>query len=141
MQRPCCPWQCLLSSPRRCGGRPKSKSGVDWDLPAMRILFIFGTRPEAIKLSPLVHYLRAQPEKFRVRVCVTAQHRGMLDQVLEAFRITPDVDLDLMQPGQTLSGLTAQILLAIEPVLIEERPDLVIVQGDTTTTLAGALSA
>jgi len=107
----------------------------------MRILFVFGTRPEAIKLSPLIHYLRAQPEHFQVKVCVTAQHRGMLDQVLQAFGITPEIDLDLMQPGQTLSGLTARILLAIEPVLTEDRPDLVIVQGDTTTTLAGALAA
>jgi UDP-N-acetylglucosamine 2-epimerase (non-hydrolysing) len=106
-----------------------------------RILFIFGTRPEAIKLSPLVHRLRSHPEEFQVKVCVTAQHRGMLDQVLEAFSLTPEFDLDLMQVGQTLSGLTARILLAMEPVLVQERPDLVIVQGDTTTTLAGALAA
>lgn len=106
-----------------------------------RILFIFGTRPEAIKLCPLIRRLRAQPGEFQVRVCVTAQHRGMLDQVLEVFGVTPDFDLDLMQPGQTLSGLMARILAAIDPVLEAGRPDLVVVQGDTTTTLAGALAA
>ena len=109
--------------------------------PMTRILCIFGTRPEAIKLCPLVHRLRAQPDKFAVKVCVTAQHRDMLDQVLEAFSVAPDYDLDLMQPGQTLAGLTAHILAAIEPVLEAEHPDLVVVQGDTTTTLAGAVGA
>ena len=106
-----------------------------------RILTIFGTRPEAIKLCPLVRRLRLQPDEFAVKVCVTAQHREMLDHALEAFSIAPDYDLDLMQPRQTLSGLTARILAAIEPVLEAERPDLVVVQGDTTTTLAGALAA
>ncbi len=106
-----------------------------------RILFIFGTRPEAIKLGPLVHHLRAHPENFQVKVCVTAQHRGMLDQVLQAFSLEPEFDLDLMQPEQTLAGLTARLLSGIEPVLRAERPDLVVVQGDTTTTLAGALGA
>ena len=106
-----------------------------------RILFIFGTRPEAIKLCPLIQRLRLRPGEFQVRVCVTAQHRGMLDQVLEVFGVTPDFDLDLMQPRQTLSGLTARILAAVEPVLEAERPCLVVVQGDTTTTLAGALGA
>ena len=106
-----------------------------------RILLIFGTRPEAIKLCPLVHRLRSQPDQFHVQVCVTGQHRDMLDQVLEAFAVKPDFDLNLMQPGQTLSGLTARILAAIEPILRDQRPDLVIVQGDTTTTLAGALGA
>lgn len=106
-----------------------------------RILFIFGTRPEAIKLCPLVHRLRREPDRFQVRVCVTAQHRNMLDQVLEAFGVIPDFDLDLMQPGQTLPALTARILSAIEPILSAEQPNLVVVQGDTTTTLAGALGA
>jgi UDP-N-acetylglucosamine 2-epimerase (non-hydrolysing) len=105
------------------------------------ILCIFGTRPEAIKLCPLVRYLRLQPDRFAVKVCVTAQHRDMLDQVLESFAVTPDYDLNLMQPGQTLSGLTAHILTALEPVLAREQPDAVVVQGDTTTTLAGALGA
>jgi len=107
----------------------------------IRILFIFGTRPEAIKLCPLIHRLRLEPERFQVKVCVTAQHRGMLDQVLEVFAITPDFDLDLMQPGQTLSGLTARILAELEPAIAAERPGLVVVQGDTTTTFAGALAA
>ena len=107
----------------------------------IRILFIFGTRPEAIKLCPLIHRLRAEPERFDVRVAVTAQHRGLLDQVLEVFSIAPDYDLDLMQPAQTLSGLAARVLAGIDPVLEAEAPDLAIVQGDTATTLAGALAA
>jgi UDP-N-acetylglucosamine 2-epimerase (non-hydrolysing) len=106
-----------------------------------RILFIFGTRPEAIKLCPLVRRLRLQPDAFAVKVCVTAQHREMLDSALDAFSVAPDYDLDLMQPGQTLSGLTARILCALDPVLEAERPCAVVVQGDTTTTLAGAMAA
>lgn len=106
----------------------------------VRLLFIFGTRPEAIKLCPLIRELCARPE-FTVRVCVTAQHRAMLDQVLEAFQVTPDCDLDIMRPHQTLSGLTARILEALEPVLTAESPDMVLVQGDTTTTMAAALAA
>jgi UDP-N-acetylglucosamine 2-epimerase (non-hydrolysing) len=106
-----------------------------------RILIIFGTRPEAIKLCPLVRQLRLSPDAYTVKVCVTAQHREMLDHALDAFSIQPDYDLDLMQPRQTLAGLTARILAALDPVLETERPDLVIVQGDTTTTLAGALAA
>lgn len=105
------------------------------------LLFVFGTRPEAIKLCPLIRELRSRQESVEVRICVTAQHRGMLDQVLEAFRVTPDYDLNLMRPNQTLSGLTARILEALEPVLAEALPDMVIVQGDTTTTLAAALAA
>jgi UDP-N-acetylglucosamine 2-epimerase (non-hydrolysing) len=106
-----------------------------------RVLFIFGTRPEAIKLCPLIRHLRLDPDRFTVKVCVTAQHREMLDQVLETFSVVPDYDLNLMAPGQTLSALTARILAALEPILTKERPDVVIVQGDTTTTLAGALAA
>ena len=105
------------------------------------ILFVFGTRPEAIKLCPLIQRLRAQPDDFAVRVCVTAQHRDMLDPVLEAFGVRPDFDLDLMRPGQTLSELTARILAGIGPVLTSERPRLVVVQGDTNTTFAAALAA
>ena len=109
--------------------------------PASRvILFTFGTRPEAIKLCPLIRELRLRKE-FAVRICVTAQHRGMLDQVLDAFQVTPDYDLDLMRPHQMLSGLTARILEALEPVLAAASPAMVIVQGDTTTTLAAALAA
>jgi len=107
---------------------------------AVRVLFVFGTRPEAVKLCPLVRELRTRSE-FAVRVCVTAQHRQMLDQVLEAFGVAPDHDLDIMRPNQTLSGLTARILEALEPVLAAESPELILVQGDTTTTLAAALAA
>ena len=106
-----------------------------------KILFVFGTRPEAIKLCPLIKRLRSQPDDFEVRVCVTAQHRDMLDPVLEAFGVRPDFDLDLMQPGQTLCGITARILGGIETVLNSERPHLVVVQGDTNTTFAAALGA
>jgi UDP-N-acetylglucosamine 2-epimerase (non-hydrolysing) len=106
-----------------------------------RILFIFGTRPEAIKLCPLVRRLRAEPRHFEARVCVTAQHREMLDSVLETFALAPDRDLNLMRAGQSLASLTARILAAVEPALEAERPDLVVVQGDTTTTLAAALAA
>jgi len=105
-----------------------------------KILFVFGTRPEAIKLCPVLLNLR-QSGQFEVHVCVTAQHRSMLDQVLAAFEVTPDYDLDLMQPGQTLAQLTARILAALEPVITAERPDMLLVQGDTTTTLAAALAA
>jgi UDP-N-acetylglucosamine 2-epimerase (non-hydrolysing) len=105
------------------------------------ILFIFGTRPEAIKLSPLILYLRRFPEVYSVRVCVTAQHRGMLDQVLDAFGIHPDYDLDLMQSGQSLLQSASRIISALEPVFAGAKPDLVIVQGDTTTTFCGALAA
>jgi len=106
-----------------------------------RVLFIFGTRPEAIKLCPLVLTLRSMPARFEVRVCVTAQHRAMLDQVLDVFGISPDFDLDLMQPGQSLAALTGRVVTALEPVLHSARPDLVVVQGDTTTTMAAALAA
>ncbi len=106
-----------------------------------KILLIFGTRPEAIKLCPVIRDLREHPGKFDVKVCVTAQHREMLDQVLEAFQVTPDYDLDLMLPGQTLFQSTSRMLAALEPVFRTERPDMAIVQGDTTTTLCGALAA
>lgn len=106
-----------------------------------RVLFIFGTRPEAIKLSPVVLHMRGRPEEFDVRVCVTAQHRQMLDRVLEAFRIRPDHDLNLMQPNQSLAQSTGRMVAALEPVIREEGPDMVVVQGDTTTTFCGALAA
>jgi len=105
------------------------------------ILFIFGTRPEAIKLCPVVLHLRRSASEFDVKVCVTAQHREMLDQVLAAFEIKPDFDLDLMLPGQTLFQSTSRILGGLEPVLDRARPDMAIVQGDTTTTFCGALAA
>lgn len=105
------------------------------------ILVIFGTRPEAIKLCPVILQLRSNPERFDVRVCVTAQHREMLDQVLEAFEVRPDFDLDLMLPGQTLFQSTSRILAALEAVFDSARPDMALVQGDTTTTFCGALAA
>jgi UDP-N-acetylglucosamine 2-epimerase (non-hydrolysing) len=105
-----------------------------------KILIVLGTRPEAVKLCPVLLNLR-QSAHFEVRACVTAQHRTMLDRVLRAFEITPDYDLNLMQPGQTLAQSSARILAALEPVLQVERPDMVLVQGDTTTTLAAALAA
>ena len=105
-----------------------------------RILTIFGTRPEAIKLFPLVHVLEAD-ERFDSRVCVSAQHRTMLDQVLDIAGIVPDHDLDLMQPDQTLDGLTAALLTHLGKVMDAERPDWVVVQGDTATAMAGAIAA
>jgi UDP-N-acetylglucosamine 2-epimerase (non-hydrolysing) len=105
-----------------------------------RILTVFGTRPEAIKMAPLVHAL-ATDERFDAKVCVTAQHREMLDQVLELFEITPDYDLDLMKAGQTLNEVTARILLELKPVLQEFKPDVVLVHGDTATTFAASLAA
>ena len=105
-----------------------------------KILIVFGTRPEAIKLCPVLLNLRRSAH-FEVRACVTAQHRSMLDQVLAAFGVTPDHDLDLMRPGQTLAQIAARVLAALEPVIQAERPDMVLVQGDTTTTLTAALAA
>lgn len=105
-----------------------------------KILCTIGTRPEAIKMAPLIRALQADPD-FDCRVLATAQHRQMLDQVLGIFGIVPDIDLDIMQPGQTLSGLTGRLLLRLEEVLARERPDAVLAQGDTTTVLAAALAA
>jgi UDP-N-acetylglucosamine 2-epimerase (non-hydrolysing) len=107
----------------------------------VKTLFVFGTRPEAIKLCPVVLHMKSRPAEFDVRVAVTAQHRQMLDQVLEVFRVTPDYDLNSMTPGQTLASSTARILAALEPVMADAKPDIVYVQGDTTTTLCGALAA
>lgn len=104
------------------------------------ILVIFGTRPEAIKLFPVVHALAADP-RFRVVTCVSAQHRGMLDQVLQIAGVVPDHDLDLMRPDQTLDALTAALLTGLGKVMDAERPDWVVVQGDTATAMAGALAA
>lgn len=105
-----------------------------------KIVVIFGTRPEAIKLCPIVLALKKDPA-FDCRVCVTGQHREMLYQVLDVFGVIPDVDLKLMQPNQTLAGLTARALTALDDYLTVEKPDVVMVQGDTTTVLAGALAA
>ncbi|MFJ5430249.1 non-hydrolyzing UDP-N-acetylglucosamine 2-epimerase [Pectobacterium actinidiae] len=106
----------------------------------MKVLTVFGTRPEAIKMAPLVHAL-AQDGAFESRICVTAQHREMLDQVLRLFDITPDYDLDIMRPGQGLSEISCRILSGLEPVMAEFKPDLVLVHGDTTTTLSTSLAA
>ncbi len=108
--------------------------------PRLRVLIVFGTRPEAIKLYPLVQRLRDDPA-VDLRVCVTAQHRQMLDQVLEIAGIVPDHDLDIMLPNQSLDELTARLLREIGRVLDEEKPDRVVVQGDTATAMVGALTA
>lgn len=105
-----------------------------------RVALVFGTRPEGIKMAPIVRELETTPG-LRPIVVVTGQHRGILDQVLEAFGIVPDADLDLMRPGHTPASITAQILTTLTPVLDEVKPDLVVVQGDTTTTLAAALAS
>ena len=104
-------------------------------------LIVFGTRPEAIKMAPLVKEFKKYPYLFDVRICVTAQHREMLDQVLDFFEITPDYDLDLMKPNQNLYTLTSDIILGLQPVLEEFRPDYVYVHGDTTTTMATSVAA
>lgn len=106
----------------------------------LRILVVFGTRPEAIKLFPVVHALKADP-RFECVVCVSAQHRQMLDQVLEIAGIVPDHDLDVMQPDQTLDALTANLLTGLGKVMDQVRPHRVMVQGDTATAMAGALAA
>lgn len=106
----------------------------------MKILIVFGTRPEAIKMAPVVKRLQAVPG-LTVRVCVTGQHRQMLDQVLALFGITPDIDLNIMKPGQDLTDITCAILLALRNVLAAERYDRLLVHGDTTTTMAATLAA
>ncbi|MEG3086693.1 non-hydrolyzing UDP-N-acetylglucosamine 2-epimerase [Sphingomonas sp. PB4P5] len=105
-----------------------------------KVLVIFGTRPEAIKLFPVVAALKVTPG-LDVRTCVTAQHRGLLDQVLSIAGLTPDIDLDIMEPGQSLDRLTARLLTALGEVMDAEKPDRVIVQGDTATAMVGALTA
>ncbi len=106
-----------------------------------RVLVLFGTRPEAIKLCPVIRELQSRPDDFEVRVCVTAQHREMLDSVLSVFEVTPDVDLDSMQAGQSLTASTARILAGLEQVMLDFMPEIVVVQGDTTSTFCGALAA
>jgi len=106
-----------------------------------KVLVVFGTRPEAIKMVPVVMALQSRSAEFDVKVCVTAQHREMLDQVLELFEIQPDFDLDLMQPGQTLAGLTARALNGLDEVFANEQPDVVLVHGDTTTSFTASLAA
>lgn len=104
------------------------------------LLFIFGTRPEAVKMAPLIKECEKYPRDFNVKVAVTGQHREMLDQVLEFFKIKPDYDLNLMKPNQTLFDVTADALRGMEKILDEVKPDLIVVQGDTTTVFTGALA-
>jgi len=106
----------------------------------LKVLTVFGTRPEAIKMAPLVHALSSD-KRFEAKVCVTAQHREMLDQVLELFEIEPDYDLNLMKLGQTLPEVTSRILLELTPILKEFKPDVVLVHGDTATTFAASLAS
>ena len=105
-----------------------------------KILVVFGTRPEAIKMAPLVHALSAD-KRFDAKVCVTAQHREMLDQVLDLFEIKPDFDLNIMKPNQTLNDLTTAILSGLKPVLEHFKPNVLLVHGDTATTFAASLAA
>lgn len=106
-----------------------------------KILLVFGTRPEAIKMAPLVNEFKSRPDEFVTEVCVTAQHREMLDQVLRLFDIAPDYDLDIMMPGQDLYDITSRVLLGMRDVLDRSKPDVVLVHGDTTTSTAAALAA
>ena len=106
----------------------------------IKVMSIFGTRPEAIKMAPLVKELESRKE-IKSIVCVTAQHREMLDQVLDTFDIKPDYDLDIMKQGQTLSDITSRVLMGLEDVIKQEKPNIILVHGDTTTTFAGALAA
>jgi UDP-N-acetylglucosamine 2-epimerase (non-hydrolysing) len=105
-----------------------------------KVMLVFGTRPEAIKMAPLYHALRAQPGDFETLVCVTAQHRQMLDQVLSVFNVPADIDLDLMRPNQDLFDLTSAVLLGMRGVLRDHSPDILLVHGDTTTTLAASMA-
>ncbi|MCX7569557.1 UDP-N-acetylglucosamine 2-epimerase (non-hydrolyzing) [Tumebacillus sp. DT12] len=107
----------------------------------IRVLTVFGTRPEAVKMAPLVKALERAGEGIHSRVCVTAQHRQMLDQVLNLFEITPDYDLDIMEPRQTLTGVTIKALAGLEDVIRKEQPHIVLVHGDTTTTFVASLAA
>lgn len=106
-----------------------------------KILIVFGTRPEAIKMAPIVKELKERTNKFEVAVCVTAQHRHMLDQVLDLFKIKPEFDLDIMQEKQSLSEITSRVLAGVERVVDEYQPDIVLVHGDTTTTFAASLAS
>lgn len=106
-----------------------------------KVLSVFGTRPEAIKMAPVIKELCKYPEKFDSRVCVTAQHRQMLDRVLNIFNIKPEYDLDIMKPGQSLTDVTCNVLQGLAPLLADFQPDVVLVHGDTTTTMAASLAA
>ena len=105
----------------------------------LKVLFVLGTRPEAIKLAPVFRRFREYPQSFETRLVVTGQHRDLLDNALDTFAMSPDYHLDIMRPGQSLFESTSRIVAALEPVLVKENPDLMLVQGDTTTTFCGAL--
>ena len=105
-----------------------------------KVMLVFGTRPEAIKMCPLVNELKSRSDDFEAVVCVTGQHREMLDQVLDAFGVVPDHDLHVMRPGQTLFDVTCDVLLKMRAVLESEEPDAVLVHGDTTTSFAAAIA-
>lgn len=107
----------------------------------LKVMLVFGTRPEAVKMAPVARALQARPDRFETIVTVTAQHRELLDQTLQHFELTPDYDLDLMRAGQSLTYITQTVLTGLEPILAETKPDLVLVHGDTTTTFAAALAA
>jgi len=107
--------------------------------PKLQVMVIFGTRPEAVKMAPVIKTLQKYPQNIDLKICVTAQHREMLDQVLEAFHIKPDIDLDLMAHDQTLADLTARIFTSLDPVLAKHQPDWILIQGDTTTVMAAAI--
>lgn len=121
-------------------GSKKLSRGMS-DTPKKTVMVVFGTRPEAIKMAPLVKELQARPDKFNTLVCVSGQHRQMLDQVLRLFEITPDYDLDIMKPGQDLTDVTVRILTGMRDVLATSKPDVVLVHGDTSTSTAAALAA
>ncbi len=106
-----------------------------------KVMIVFGTRPEAIKMCPLVRKFKERPDHFETTVCVTGQHREMLDQVLRIFEVEPDYDLNIMKPGQDLYDVTSRVLLGMRDVLKEAQPDIVLVHGDTTTSMAAALAA
>lgn len=107
----------------------------------IKTLFVFGTRPEAIKMAPIIRKFQEHPDKIQLKVCVTGQHREMLDQVLDFFEIVPDYDLDIMSPNQTINRITGRVLEMLEPILKTYLPDYCFVHGDTTTTLASSLAA
>jgi UDP-N-acetylglucosamine 2-epimerase (non-hydrolysing) len=105
----------------------------------LHVMVVFGTRPEAVKMAPVIKALQQHAKKIETTVCITAQHREMLDQVLDVFEITPEIDLDLMKPDQSLADLTARIFTELDPVIKQKKPDWMLIQGDTTTVMAAAI--
>ena len=114
---------------------------MEQDKDTKRVMLVFGTRPEAIKMAPLIKHLQSRPDEFTTIVAVTGQHRQMLDQVLQLFDIVPDYDLNIMKQGQDLSDVTCRVITGMREVLREARPDIVLVHGDTSTSMAAALAA